>query len=293
MDGVTPLITWHWPETPMLIGVILVGAVVTRAILLRAIRMAVDASVKHAKERNKDQGSRAERILAAAAGADNERHEARTRTIGAVLRSLTTVLVALIAVLTILDALGVPLGPIVASAGIGGAALVFGAQSLVKDFLSGIFMIMEDQYGVGDLVDTGEVTGTVEDVGLRVTRLRDANGQVWYVRNGQIMRVGNQSQGWSTAIVDIPVAYNEDAAHVLAILEKTMEELFAQPSWDDIVLEPPNVAGVDKVVGGSMIIRIFAKCAPNKHWGIQREILERGQAALQAAGVRGPIISNQ
>ena len=140
---------------------------------------------------------------------DVYKRQARTRTIGSILRSMTTAVIATIAVLTILDALGVPLGPIVASAGIGGVALGFGAQSLVKDFLSGLFMIMEDQFGVGDLIDPGDVTGTVEDVGLRTKRLRDASGEVWDVLNGEIARIGNRSQGWSTAtemcIRDSPV----------------------------------------------------------------------------------------
>ena len=141
---------------------------------------------------------------------------------------------------------------------------------------------------MGDLINTGEVTGTVEDVGLRVTRLRDAGGQVWYVRNGEILRVGNQSQGWSTGSVDVPVAHDEDAGRVIAILDALMEEVFADERWADVLLEKPTVAGVDRVVSGSMIIRIFAKCAPNQHWGVQRDILERAQRALLAAGVRGP-----
>ncbi len=129
---------------------------------------------------------------------------------GAILKSTSTFAISAMAILTVMGLLGLPLGPLLASAGVGGVALGFGAQSLVKDFLSGIFMIVEDQYGVGDVIDTGEAIGTVEDVTLRVTRLRDGNGVVWYIRNGEIVRIGNRSQGWSTAVVDTAVAYDED-----------------------------------------------------------------------------------
>ncbi len=285
-----PLLTWSWPETPLTLVAIVVLAVVARWLILRTIKASVDASLKRARDRNAGQGSRAERILAAATGVTSARHEARTRTIGAILRSVTSVVIGVVAALTLLEALGAPLGAVIASAGIGGVALGFGAQSLVKDFLSGIFMIMEDQFGVGDLVDTGEVVGTVEDIGLRVTRIRDASGQVWYVRNGEIVRVGNQSQGWSTALVDVPVAADEDPARVVAVLKEAMDEVYADPKWDAILLERPNVAGVERVVGNTMSMRIFAKCAPNQHWGVQRDILERSQQALQAAGVRGPVV---
>ena len=150
-------------------------------------------------------------MLAQATGLAHERHRQRTLTMGSLLRSIVTfVVVTLITVLTVMAIVGIPLGPLLASAGVGGVALGFGAQSLVKDFLSGIFMILEDQYGVGDVIDTGEAIGTVEEVTLRVTRLRDASGVIWYVRNGEIIRVGNKSQGWSTAIVDMPVSYAEN-----------------------------------------------------------------------------------
>lgn len=221
---------------------------------------------------------------------DKVRHEARTRTIGAVLSSVASVVITTLAVLMLLDTIGAPLGPVLASAGIGGVALGFGAQSLVKDYLSGMFMILEDQYGVGDIVDVGELTGTVEDVGLRVMRLRDPSGQVWYIRNGEINRVGNRSQGWSTGIVDVPVAYDEDVVKVLAVLKTTMDEVYADPKWENVLLGAPEIAGVDRIEGGTMVIRIFAKCAPNQHWGVQRDILERAQVALQAEGVRGPVL---
>jgi small conductance mechanosensitive channel len=232
--------------------------------------------------------SRAARIMAMATGADNERYEQRISTVSSLLRNLTSIILGAVVVLTIMAVFDIPLAPLLASAGVGGIALAFGAQSLVKDFLSGIFMIMEDQYGVGDLIDTGEVRGTVEEVGLRVTRVRDATGTVWYVRNGEILKLGNQSQGWSTAIIDVPVAYDEDAGKVMGILEQVATEIDADPAFEDVLLEKPTVAGVNSVTATTMSIRMMAKTAPNQHWGLQRTLLERSLTALGKAGVRSP-----
>ena len=135
------------------------------------------------------ESGRAGRALATAAGMDSERQRQRVETVGSLLRSIVTFVVVTLAVLTIMGLLGIPLGPLLTSAGIAGVALGFGAQSLVKDFLAGVSMILEDQYGVGDVIDTGEAIGTVEEVTLRITRLRDANGVTWYVRNGEIIRI--------------------------------------------------------------------------------------------------------
>src|SRR5688500_13532874 len=139
------------------------------------------------------------------AGPLTERRALRARTLGSLLRSVVTTLIFAVVVMMIIDELGVNIAPLIASAGIVGLALGFGAQSLVKDYLSGVFMILEDQYGVGDVVDLGEASGTIEEVGLRVTRLRDVNGTVWYVRNGEILRVGNMSQNWARTVLDIGV----------------------------------------------------------------------------------------
>lgn len=287
----TPLdITWDWPESAIVISATIVLGLVLRWVMVRAIRLGVESSINRTQQRTKGWGRRAERVLGEVTGISSARHAARTRTLGSVLRSFVSVVITIVIVLTIMSVLNIPTQPILATAGIGGVAVGFGAQSLVKDYLSGIFMILEDQYGVGDIINTGDVTGTVEDVGLRVTRVRDAGGQVWYIRNGEILRVGNQSQGWSTGIVDIPVAYDEDPARVIAVLDPVMDEVFADERWADVVLEKPTVAGVNEVRGGAMVIRVFAKCAPNQHWAVQRDILERGQAALQRAGVRGPVV---
>ncbi|MFT3860105.1 mechanosensitive ion channel family protein [Micropruina sp.] len=274
-------IEFNWPETPIAIAITLVVAIGGRWLLVRAIKRGAEVAVSRAKQRRLAQGGDD-------AADYTVRHAARAATMGSLLRSVTNVSIALLAALTVMAILNIPLTPILASAGVGGVALGFGAQSLVKDYLSGIFMIVEDQYGVGDLVDLGEASGTIEDVGLRVTRLRDGNGQVWYIRNGEIVRVGNQSQGWSTAIVDIPVSSSEDSARVIDILQGVCAEIHANPDYAKVLLEQPRVVGVQSVDAGRMTLRVVAKTQPNQQAGVERAILDRDLQALKDAGIKGP-----
>jgi len=281
-------LAWLWSSDAVSILIVLLAAILGRFLLVRLIRTTTRHALARAKARRAGTETRAEKVLSAVTLSRQERYEQRTATLGSLLTSLVTVTISVISLLTILAIVDVPLAPLLASAGVGGVALAFGAQSLVKDFLSGMFMIMEDQYGVGDLIDTGDARGTVEDVGLRVTRLRDATGTVWYVRNGEILRVGNQSQGWSTAIVDVPVAYDEDPGKVIGILDQVAADMETDDAYADILLEKPTVAGVNAVTATAMTIRMTAKTAPNQHWGIQRTLLERSLYALGRAGVRSP-----
>lgn len=267
---------------PVQIVLIVVLAVGARWLVSRAIGRAVASMVRRA-----ERGTRTDRMLREATGLDAERRRQRAATMGSVLRSAATIFIAVIAILTILATLGVPVGPLMASAGVGGVALGFGAQSLVKDFLSGIFMIVEDQYGVGDVIDTGEAIGTVEEVTLRITRLRDASGVIWYVRNGEVIRIGNRSQGWSMAVIDIPVAYHESVGRVTRVLEQVAGRVRDEEPWDTRILETPEVAGVESVSGGVMTMRIVAKCAPNENFAVTRRIREECKAALDDAGIAG------
>ena len=219
------------------------------------------------------------------AGLGSSRQKQRMETTGSILKSIATVVIMGTALLMVLDLLGIPLGPLIASAGVGGIAIAFGAQSLVKDFLSGVFMVAEDQYGVGDTVDVGTVTGTVEEVGLRITRLRDVNGIVWYVRNGEILRVGNVSQGWSMANVDVQVGYREDIAAVVGYLKEALAPLVDSEQWKGQLLEAPTVTGYETMAGGIVTLRVSAKCPAGKQFGVQREIRELAKAALDAHGV--------
>lgn len=271
------MVPWNWPETPVAIVVTLVMAVVARWLLVRAIRRGSSIAVERAKQRRSQQGDR-----------DAATFAARAATMGSLLRSVTNIVITVLAVLTTLAILGIPLTPLLASAGVGGVALGIGAQSLVRDYLSGIFMIVEDQYGVGDLVDLGEAIGTVEDVGLRVTRLRDSTGQVWYIRNGEIARVGNQTQGWSTATVDVPVDPAEDPATVIDLLKGVAQMVHDEPRWSKVLLEVPRVVGVQSVEAGRMTIRIVAKTQTDTQSGVQRALLDAALQAFKRSGVRGP-----
>lgn len=283
---------WDWAlGTPLQVAAVVVGALVVRWILHRAISRAVAAmECRGGTQPDAPDAppSPARARLRAAAGLDDERRRQRAATMGSLLRSVTTVVVFVVATLTVAAQVGIQLGPLMASAGVAGVALGFGAQSLVKDYLSGIFMILEDQYGVGDVIDTGEAIGTVEEVTLRITRLRDAGGVVWYVRNGEIVRVANRSQGWSTSLVDVPVAYGVDIAQVSGVLDGVVDALWEDEEWGSKLIERPDVAGVESVGGGAMTFRIIAKTVPNEHLGVAREVRRRSVIALEAAGIAAP-----
>jgi small conductance mechanosensitive channel len=216
------------------------------------------------------------------------RRAQRAATMGSVLGSITTGVVFTIALIMIIAELGISIAPLLASAGIVGVALGFGAQSLVKDFLSGIFMILEDQYGVGDVIDAGDASGVVEAVGLRVTRLRDVNGVVWYIRNGEIIRVGNMSQGWARAVLDIGIAYHEDVDRVREIILKTAQDLYADEDYKDLVMEEPEVWGVEALDADAIVVRLVAKTQPLQQWAVARALRERIKTAFDREGVEIP-----
>jgi small-conductance mechanosensitive channel len=223
-------------------------------------------------------------------GSDNAaaRRVQRARTMGSVLKSLSSIVVFAIGILMVLPELGLNIGPLLASAGIIGVALGFGAQSLVKDFLSGIFMIFEDQYGVGDVVDVGEASGTVEAVTLRVTRLRDVNGTVWYVRNGEILRVGNMSQNWARTVLDVPVSYREDLARVRQVLQEVAHDLWEDEDFKGQVIEEPEVWGVESMTPEAVTVRVTMKTAPLQQWNVAREMRERVKARFDHEGITMP-----
>jgi small-conductance mechanosensitive channel len=271
----------------VLILLTIVLAVVARWALHRAINRTVATMSERSARRSSESDARGN-VLATTAGQAGERQRARVQAVGSLLRSVSTFVVGLVAALTVMALIGIPLGPLIASAGVGGVALGFGAQSLVKDFLSGIFMIFEDQYGVGDVVDTGEAIGTIEEVSLRITRLRDFDGVVWYVRNGEIVRIGNRSQGYSAAWVDMPVAYQEDIRRVLELIREVCEAFAEDPDWDPKLIEAPTVLGVDSITGQTVTVKILAKCLPGENFAVQRELRARIKAAFDANDIKGP-----
>ena len=212
----------------------------------------------------------------------------RAQTMGALLKSIATgILLAVIGTM-MLSEIGVNIAPIIASAGIIGLALGFGAQSLVKDFLSGIFMIVEDQFGVGDIIDLGEAIGTVEAVSLRVTRLRDINGTVWYVPNGEILRVGNQSQNWSRTVLDIGVAYHEDLARVRRVLQSVAHDMWEEEDFKGQVIEEPEVWGVQDLAADSVTMRVVLKTTPGAQWAVAREMRQRIKARFDFEEIEIP-----
>jgi moderate conductance mechanosensitive channel len=226
-------------------------------------------------------GAAAERIAA-------NRRRQRAETMGGVLNSVATFTIVSIVAIMAISEFGVDIGPLIAGAGIVGVALGFGAQSLVRDFLSGILMIFEDQYGIGDVVDLGEANGTVEAVTLRITRLRDVNGTVWYVRNGEILRVGNMSQNWARTVLDVSVGYGEDLARVRRILEDTCHEMWETPDFRELVMEEPEVWGVERIDRDAIVLRVAIKTVPLEQWTVARRLREQIKERFDREGIEIP-----
>ena len=268
--------------TPLRILLIVVLAFVLNRLARRAIRRFTNRLVASA-------GSNGRLRTMLEAGEPDLRAAGRAATLGDVLRSLSTAVIYGLALLTILGELGINLGPLVASAGIAGVALGFGAQSLVKDFLSGVFMLVEDQYGVGDVVDLGPASGVVEGVGLRTTRVRDARGVMWHVPNGQVHRVGNKSQDWSRALVDIEVGYGTDLRAAQVTIKRAADETCAEERFAAQVLEPPEVLGVEVLGKESVSLRVVVKTQPGGQFALTRELRLRIHEALQGDGVLWPV----
>ena len=212
----------------------------------------------------------------------------RAETIGALLRSIAAFTIWAVAALMALSELGLDLGPLIAGAGIVGIALGFGAQNLVRDFLSGMFMLVEDQYGVGDIIDVGPATGTVEQVTLRTTRLRDIKGVVWHIPNGTIDRIGNKSQQWSTALLDVEVAYATDVDYACEVIKRTAVEVWKAEPWCDIILEEPEVWGVENLGADGVAIRLNVKTKPSEQWKVARHLRARIKTAFDEAGIEIP-----
>jgi small-conductance mechanosensitive channel len=221
-----------------------------------------------------------------------ERRRQRAEAIGSVLRSFVTAVVFTLAALLVLGEFGFNLGPLLASAGIVGVALGFGAQSLVKDLIAGLFMLLEDQYGVGDTVDLGEATGVVETVGLRITTVRDPRGVLWYIRNGEIVRVGNKSQGWAMVVIDIPIGF-VSSEQAVAVLKAAAAAVAAEPEHQTEFLEPPDVVGVEQLTVDGAVIRTIAKTTADGQPVVQRELRRALTEALESSGLSERIAASR
>ncbi|GAB2932976.1 mechanosensitive ion channel family protein [Streptomyces mayteni] len=266
-----------WLAAGLRILLIVAIAMTTRWIVRRAVTRLI-ARLNREDPENRRLGRGGLRL-------NSERRRQRSEAIGSVLRSAASMLIMGTAGLMVLSELGVQLGPLMASAGVAGVAIGFGARSLVQDVISGMFMLLEDQYGVGDSIDVGEATGTVLEIGLRVTTLRGASGEVWYVRNGEIKRVGNLSQGWSTALVDVEVPADADIEGLRKLIAEVGAELSRTEPWHELLWEPVEYLGVESVSAESMLVKVAAKTQPGRATDVERELRWRIKRALDAAGV--------
>ncbi|WP_254812537.1 mechanosensitive ion channel family protein [Streptomyces cavourensis] len=267
-----------WLSTGLRILLIVAVAITLRYLIRRALTNLIDRMNRSAQA---VEGTALGGLLVNA-----ERRRQRSEAIGSVLRSVASFLIMGTAALMVLGAFKINLAPLLASAGVAGVALGFGARNLVTDFLSGVFMILEDQYGVGDTIDAGVASGEVIEVGLRVTKLRGADGEIWYVRNGEVKRIGNLSQGWSTAGVDVTVRPTENLEHVREAITTAAEAMTKEEPWSERLWGPVEVLGLDAVLLDSMTVRVTAKTMPGTSGGVERELRWRIKQALDGAGIR-------
>ncbi|MEU5773608.1 mechanosensitive ion channel family protein [Streptomyces venezuelae] len=267
-----------WLGIGLRIVLIVAIAVVLRVLVRRAITKLIDRMNRTAQAVD---GTALGGLLV-----NVERRRQRSQAIGSVLRSVASFLILGTAGLMVLGTFEINLAPLLASAGVAGVAIGFGARNLVTDFLSGVFMILEDQYGVGDSIDAGVASGEVIEVGLRVTKLRGDNGEIWYVRNGEVKRIGNLSQGWSTAGVDVTVRPDEDLDKVKTTLAEVGEAMAKDEPWNERLWGPVEILGLDSVLLDSMVIRVSAKTMPGKSLGVERELRWRIKRAFDEAGIR-------
>lgn len=216
------------------------------------------------------------------------RGTSRARTLAEVSRSVLNVVIWTFAFLQILGVLQINLGPLIAGAGIAGVALGFGAQSLVRDFLTGFFVLLEDQYAVGDFIEIGNAKGTVERFNLRVTSLRATDGTLHHVSNGEIKMVGNSSAGWTKAIVDVTVEFDEDLDKVERALTRAADELKDLPGVGPLVLGPAELLGVETIADGNLVMRVAIKTAPGQRMTVARAFRARVKKVFAEEGISVP-----
>jgi moderate conductance mechanosensitive channel len=275
-----------WPLKTL---VIIAVAVVIRFILQFVIRRVVNRIVSGVKKKHQADDTQALQNSPLMA----VRIVQRTRTLGSVLSNILTAVIVVVAILLIVNAINTNLtGAFSLITAALGAGLGFGAQNIIKDVLNGLFMVGEDQLGVGDVVDTNFATGVVEHVGIRVTQIRDVNGTLWYVRNGEIQRVGNMSQGWARVIIDLAVPYDSDVDAVEERMLKTANDLAADAKWRTRILERPEIWGLESISAEAIVIRLVVKTRSGTKDDVARELRARLKRALDEMGVRLPALNS-
>lgn len=284
---------------PIAAIIVLFGAWVVHRLLRRLIDRTVADMVEDRHRRVEeaetavDQAShramrrRAMQVLRAEQASD-ARMDQRATTIGSVLRSVSAIVIFAIAAAIALGEVGINLGPLIAGAGIAGVALGFGAQTIVRDFLSGMFILVEDQYGVGDVVDLGDAVGSVEEVQLRITKVRGLDGTLWIVPNGEITRVANRSHVWARAVMDIEVAYDTDLDRAGEVIKQVADDLWREENPDATIIGEPELWGVEAFGASSIVIRLVARTDPGEQWNVSRELRLRLKAAFDDEGIEIP-----
>lgn len=278
---------WIWPSTPLRLAIIIVVALVARWLMRKGIDQLIKWMNNRSARRPAPEVNRTGRAWSDIIGRGAERQAKRTTTMGRLLSNIGVAIILIIAIFSGFSAVGIQLTPIIASAGVAGIAIAFGAQSLVKDLLTGMFLIFEDQYGVGDVVEIDKLKGTVEEVGLRTTRIRDFNGMSWYLRNGEILKVGNVTQGWAQSIVDIGVHQSEDPQIVMRVIRKVLAEVDSDPEFAESLLEEPKVLGVTDISNGVMTFQVAVKCVAQTQFDVIRTIRRKIKDAFDEARIRG------
>ena len=281
--------------------------VVLIALLALAIRRVVHRAIDGLIERLMSERSSDERDAVAAAEAATgtlrrellteklaslrertDRARQRAKTLGVLFKSIASAVIGVVTIMMLLGEFDINLGPLIAGAGIVGVAIGFGSQSLVGDLLSGIFMLIEDQYGVGDVIDAGDAIGTVESVGLRTTRIRDVRGTLWHIPNGEIRRVGNMSQVWARTILDIDVAYDTDLDLAMETIKEVADGVWEEQLEEATIVDEPVISGVQNFGADAVTIRLSVKTEPAEQWSTGRVLRKRIKEAFDEAGIEIP-----
>ena len=292
VDAVDSFRSGPWVVPLRIVMIIIVALVATKVSTLAIRRVVAKATSKAvtlnaAELRNStDSEDVSDQLL-------ENRVSQRANALGTLGHSTAVIGIWTISIMMIMAEVGINIGPLLASAGILGVVLGFGAQTLVADYLAGISMTLEDQLGVGDVVDCGVVLGTVDEVALRYTRIRDFYGVLWYVRNGTIPFVANQSQGWTYAIVDIAMRYNADLANVRQVINEEGQHIALDSSYDTVFMDAPEYAGLQDVRGDAVVVRVMAKVMPDQQFVGARLLRERVKSALDNAGLHIPLTQMQ
>ncbi len=297
-SDVAGIATWL-VDRPVKVLVIVLLALLTRRIVHKAIDGLIDRLMSERSSEEKDAVRAAEasssmlrrEVLSgklASLRNRTDRARQRAKTLGMLFKSIASAAVGTVTLMMLLGEFDINLGPLLAGAGILGLGIGFGSQSLVRDLLSGIFMLIENQYGVGDWIDVGEADGEVESLGLRTTRLRDKYGTLWHIPNGEIRRVGNMTQSWSKIPMEIDVAYDTDLDLAMETMKTVADGVWNEQLEEATIVEEPVVSGIQNFGADGITIRLSVKTEPGEQWSTARVLRKRLKEAFDEAGIEIP-----